>query len=142
VSEGPTAALPTRAARRGAWGTAAPLVACGLLDLGKGLYFLRHYPQAAPFDAYYNVGLRLMRDLGASRSVADLVAAFRAMRGLAYLFGAGALHGPWAILRPGDFQWMRQGLAGVDALNLVLAGALVFLWTRSRLAAVGTRSSG
>lgn len=138
MSEEATGALPTGAARPGAWGTAALLVACGLLDLGKGLYFLRHYPQAAPFDAYYNVGLRLMRDLGASRSVADLVAAFRAMKGLAYLLGAGALHGPWAILKPGDFQWMRQGLAAVDALNLVLAGALVFLWTRSRFAAVGT----
>jgi len=112
------------------------ILAFSFLDLAKGLYFLHHYPQAAPFDAYYNVGLRLMRDLAASRSVGDLVAAFRAMKGLAYLVGAGAFYGPWAILRPGDFQWMREGLALVDAVNLALAATLLFLWTRRLLAAV------
>ena len=117
---------------------AAVLLAIGLLDAAKGLYFLRHYPQAAPFDIYYNVGLRLMRDLTGSRSVGDLWNALRAMRGLAYLGAAGVLYGPWAILAPGDFQWMREGLAIVDALNLVLAGALVLRWTRSRLAAFAT----
>jgi hypothetical protein len=135
VSEEPAQAISTGSARRDAWRAAALLLAFGLLDVAKGLYFLRHYPQAAPFDAYYNVGLRLMRDIVASRSAADLVAAFGAMKGLAYLVGAGALYGPWAMLKPGDFQWMREGLALVDALNLVLAAALLFLWTRRLFAA-------
>ena len=121
-------------------GSQALLLGVGILDLAKGLYFLRHYPQAAPFDAYYNVGLRLMRDLAASRSVSDLVEAMRAMKGLAYLGAAGVLYGPWAALRPGDFQWMRQGLAIVDAMNVVLAGMLVLSWTGSRLAALATAS--
>jgi len=138
VSEAPTRAIPTGSERRDAGCVAGVLLAFGLLDLAKGLFFLRHYPQATPFDAYYNVGLRLMRDLGASRSPADLVAAFAAMKGLAYLVGAGALYGPWAILKPGDFQWMREGLALVDALNLILAGTLAFLWTRRVFAAVTT----
>lgn len=119
-------------------GSAALLLGLGALDLGKGLYFLRHYPQAAPFDIYYNVGLRLMRDLTDSSSLADLANALRAMRGLAYLGAAGVLYGPWAMIAPGDFQWMREGLAIVDALNLVLAGTLVLLWTRSRFAAAAT----
>ena len=132
----PEGSLPAH--RNAAPASAALILAVGLLDLGKGLYFLRHYPQAVPFDIYYNVGLRLMRDLVASRSVGDLWNALRAMKGLAYLAGAGALYGPWAILKPGDFQWMREGLAGVDALNLVLAAALVRQWTRSRFAAAAT----
>ncbi|HEY2941457.1 MAG TPA: hypothetical protein VGN09_03395, partial [Vicinamibacteria bacterium] len=132
-----TAAAPPRGNRSLA-ARAALLLAFGLLDLGKGLYFLRHYPQAAPFDIYYNVGLRLMRDLMASRSAGDLGSALRAMKGLAYLAGAGALYGPWAILKPGDFQWMRQGLAVADAVNLVLAAALVLAWTGRRFAAATT----
>lgn len=129
---------PARVRGTVATANAALLLVFGVLDLGKGLYFLRHYPQAAPFDIYYNVGLRLMRDLMASRSVGDLGNALRAMKGLAYLAGAGALYGPWAILKPGDFQWMREGLAVVDALNLVLAAALVWQWTRRRFAAAMT----
>jgi len=118
--------------------SAAILLAFGALDAVKGLYFLRHYPQAVPFDIYYNVGLRLMRDLVSSRSIGDLWNALRAMKGLAYLGAAGVLYGPWAIWRPGDFQWMREGLAIVDALDLVLAAALVLRWTRSRFAAIAT----
>jgi hypothetical protein len=138
VSDAASPEAPGRARRTAAIANAALLLAFGALDLGKGLYFLRHYPQAAPFDIYYNVGLRLMRDLMASRSVGDLWNALRAMKGLAYLAGAGALYGPWAILKPGDFQWMREGLAAVDALNVVLAAVLVLQWTRSRFAAAAT----
>ena len=32
--------------------SAAILLAFGALDAVKGLYFLRHYPQAVPFDIY------------------------------------------------------------------------------------------
>ncbi len=128
-----TAAPAPGGRSRAVTGTAIVL-ALGALDAAKGLYFLRHYPQAVPFDIYYNVGLRLMRDLTGSRSLGDLWNALRAMRGLAYLGAAGVLYGPWAIWRPGDFQWMREGLAIVDALNLGLASALVLLWTGSRFA--------
>ena len=138
MSDAASPEAPARVRRTVAAANAALLLAFGVLDLGKGLYFLRHYPQAVPFDIYYNVGLRMMRDLMASRSVGELWNALRAMKGLAYLAGAGALYGPWAILKPGDFQWMRQGLAVVDALNLVLAAALVLQWTRSRFAAATT----
>jgi len=138
VSDEATPEAGARAGRSTAVVNAALLLAFGLVDLGKGLYFLRHYPQAAPFDIYYNVGLRLMRDLMASRSVGDLWIALRAMRGLAYLGAAGILYGPWAILKPGDFQWMREGLAIADALNLLLAAALVLRWTGSRFAATAT----
>jgi hypothetical protein len=137
VSDGPTPGVSTGSGRP-AGRVALMLVVLGVLCLAKGLFFLHHYPQATPFDAYYNVGLRLMRDLGASRSPGDLAAAFAAMKGLAYLVGAGALYGPWAILKPGDFQWMREGLALVDAINLVLAGTLAFRWTGRAFAAVMT----
>jgi len=83
-----------------------------------------------------------MRDLAASRSASDLVEAMRAMKGLAYLGAAGVLYDPWTALRPGDFQWMRQGLAIVDAMNVVLAGMLVLSWTGSRLAPWPPRCSG
>ena len=96
-------------------GSQALLLAVGALDLAKGLYFLRHYPQAAPFDAYYNVGLRLMRDLAASRSASDLVEAVHAMKGLAYLGAAGILYGPWAALRPG-VSWLMTNIMQ-DVLN-------------------------
>ena len=47
----PEGSLPAH--RNGAPASAALILAVGVLDLGKGLYFLRHYPQAAPFDISY-----------------------------------------------------------------------------------------
>src|SRR5882672_1158776 len=50
MSEAASSEAPAPARRTAAAANAALLLAFGGLDLGKGLYFLRHYPQAAPFD--------------------------------------------------------------------------------------------